>query len=75
LKHYLNKLKQALSNGETIKVYFVSLGATTNDVIQVRKSNSNNPIRVFENHKYVSSVKLINDTALQLIMTPIENQI
>jgi hypothetical protein len=25
------------SNGEIIKIYYVALGATTNDVIQVRK--------------------------------------
>jgi hypothetical protein len=57
------------SNGETIKIYFVSPGATTNDVIQIRKSNNNNPIKVFENYNYVSSAKLINDTTLQLVMT------
>jgi hypothetical protein len=57
------------SNGEVIKVYFVSLGATTNDVIQVRRANESTPIRVFENYNYLTSAKLLNDTSLQLILT------
>ncbi|MCB0716007.1 MAG: hypothetical protein R2796_04950 [Chitinophagaceae bacterium] len=57
------------SNGEVIKIYFVSLGATTNDVIQVRRANESTPIKVFENYNYLTSAKLLNDTSLQLILT------
>lgn len=42
----------------------MSLGGTTNDVIQVRKENENKPIKVFENFTYLISAKLLTDTSL-----------
>jgi hypothetical protein len=56
------------SNGEKIKILYVGLGATTNDVIQVRKSNQELPIKVFEKYNYLESSKLINDTSLQIVL-------
>ena len=57
------------SNGEKIKIYYVGLGATTNDVMQVRKSNQSSPLWVSEKYNYMESSKLINDTSLQLILS------
>jgi hypothetical protein len=57
------------NNGEKIGVYYVGLGATTNDVIQVRKSNQNKPIMVFEKYNYLKSSKLVDDTTLLLILS------
>ena len=37
-------------NGEKIKIYYVGLGATTNDVIQIRKNDTNDLLWV--NDKY-----------------------
>jgi hypothetical protein len=56
------------SNGEKIKVFYVGLGATTNDVIQVRKANQESPIKVFEKYNYLESSMLVNDTLLQLVL-------
>lgn len=57
------------SNGESIKVYYVGLGATTTDVIQVRKGNQKTPLKVFQQYNFLKSSKLINDTSLELIMS------
>jgi len=57
------------SDGESIKVYYVGLGATTTDVIQVRKGNQKTPLNVFKQYNFLKSSKLINDTSLQLIMS------
>ena len=57
------------SNGEKIKIYYVSLGATTNDVIQVRKSNKKIPLWVNEKYNYLENSKLLNDSSLQLILS------
>ncbi len=61
--------KTTKSNGEAIEVYYVSLGATTNDVIQVRKANQNKPLKVFEKFNFLKSIQLLNDTSLQLILS------
>lgn len=60
--------KNKKSNGEVIKVYYVSLGATTNDVIQIKKANQNKPLKVFEKYNFLKSAQLLNDTSLQLIL-------
>jgi hypothetical protein len=52
-----------------IRVYYVGFGATTSDVIQVRKANQNKPLWVNEKYNYLKSSKLINDTSLQLILS------
>lgn len=57
------------SSGETIKVCYVGLGATTNDVIQVKKSNQQKPLWVSEKYNYLQSSKLITDTSLQLVLS------
>jgi hypothetical protein len=48
-------------------VDLVSLGATTNDVMQVRKSHNSTPIWVSEKYDYLESSTLLNDTLLQLV--------
>jgi hypothetical protein len=58
------------SNKEKISVYYVQLGATTNDVIQVRINKSNKTerlIKAFEKN-YLQSSKLTSDTSLELIL-------
>jgi hypothetical protein len=57
------------NNGEKIKIYYVGLGATTSDVIQIRKSNLSSPLWVSEKYNYMESSKLINDTSLQLVLS------
>lgn len=56
-------------NGEKISIYYVSLGATTNDVIQVRKSDKDSVIWAKDKYNYLEDSKLINDTILQMILT------
>lgn len=57
------------SNGEKIRIYYVSLGATTNDVIQVRKSKRDTPIWAVDKYNYLKSSKLVNDTLLQMVLS------
>jgi len=56
------------SNGEKIKIFYVGLGATTNEVIQVRKENQHTPLKVFEKYNFLESSKLVNDTTLQIVL-------
>ena len=56
-------------DGNKIKIYYVSLGATTNDVIQVRRSNNDTVLWVSDKYNYLASSKLINDTCLKLILS------
>lgn len=57
------------SNGERIQVYYVGLGAATNDVIQVRQANLEKPLWVSDKYNYLKSSTLVNDTSLQLILS------
>jgi len=57
------------TNGTKIKIYFVTVGATANDNIQVRNDGQDNPLWVSEKYNFLSSSKLIGDALLQLIMT------
>src|SRR5690349_12701963 len=57
------------SNGEKIKIYYVGLGATTSDVIQVRKANQKKPLWVSDKYNCLRSSKLTNDTSLQIVLT------
>ena len=57
------------TNGNKIKIYYVSLGATKNDILQERKDGQGNPIWVSEKYNFVASSKLIDDTSLLLILS------
>jgi hypothetical protein len=57
-----------ISNGDIIEIYFVTLGATTSDVIQVRKSNQSKPIKVFKHNVLKKSI-LLNDYKLLLVLS------
>jgi hypothetical protein len=57
------------TNGEEIKIYFVGVGATTNDVIQVRKSGSDKLLWVSDKYNCLKTSELINDTSLRLVLT------
>ena len=56
-------------NGEKIKIYHIGVGATSKDVIHVRKSSSKTPIWVNDKYNFLESSKLINDSILQLILS------
>jgi hypothetical protein len=57
------------SNGGKVNIYLVSVGATANDNMQVRKSGQDSPIWVSERYDTLLSSKLINDTAMELIVS------
>ncbi|HEU5168668.1 MAG TPA: hypothetical protein VFU29_24150 [Chitinophagaceae bacterium] len=57
------------SNGERVKIYYVGLGATTRDVIQVRKANEEKLLWVTDKYNYIKSSKLIDDTSLQIVLS------
>lgn len=57
------------SNGQKVKIYYVALGATTSDVIQVRKANEDKPIWVSDKYNYIESSRLLNDSSLQLCVS------
>jgi hypothetical protein len=55
-------------NGNVVKLYYVGLGATTNDVIQIRKVNNGNDetvVKAYE-HNIVNSAKFITKDSLPL---------
>ena len=56
-------------NGEKVQIYYVGLGATTNDVIQVKKANEEKILWVTDKYNYIQSSKLISDTSLQLVLS------
>jgi len=67
------KLLQTLNNsdGKTIKFYAVDLGATTNDVIQVRKVNKDNTetlIHAYE-HNLLKGARFITNDSLVIIFS------
>lgn len=57
------------SNGEKILISYIGLGATTNDVIQIRKSNQQTPIHVFDKYNYLKTSHLLNDSILELVFS------
>jgi hypothetical protein len=57
------------SDGIRVRIYFVSLGATTNDNIQVKQSNSKSAIWISENYNYLKSSDLVGDTLLKLCLS------
>lgn len=58
------------SNGTKINIYYVDMGATTKEVIQVRLSNPLHEESVLKNFEknYLQNSKLLNDTTLMLIL-------
>lgn len=61
--------KHQKTNGEELGVYLISLGATTSDVIQVRKTKHNKLLWVSENYNCLKNSVLLSDTILQLALT------
>ena len=57
------------SNGKRIEIYYVGLGATTSDVIQVRMEKQEKPLWVSDEYNYLKNSTLINDTSLQMILS------
>ncbi|WP_147313953.1 hypothetical protein [Deminuibacter soli] len=57
------------SNGQKIEIYYVGLGATTNDVIQVRKSGLKKPVWISDKYNCLKASDLINDISLRLVLT------
>jgi hypothetical protein len=57
------------ANGEKIGIYFVAVGATAQDNIQVRKLRGNKIIATFEKYNYLKRSYLVNDSTLHLIMS------
>ena len=57
------------STGDKVRIYYVSLGATTNDVIQVRKLNQDSSIWALDKYNYLKSSKLIGDTILLMVLS------
>lgn len=61
--------KHRKNNGEKIEIFYVGLGATTNDVIQVRESSSQKLFWVSDKYNYLKSSALLNDSSLQLVVS------
>jgi|SRR6185437_545330 len=59
------------SKGDKISIYFVDMGATTKEVIQVRSSKDlrNNGVIANFPKNYLQESKLINDTVLYVVLT------
>lgn len=57
------------ANGEKIQIYFIGVGATVNEVIQVRKSGSDKILWVSDKYNCLKSSNLIDDTSLRIILT------
>lgn len=56
-------------SGAKIKIYYVGLGATTEDVIQIRKGDLNKPLWVSEKYDSLINSILINDSSLQIVLS------
>jgi hypothetical protein len=57
------------TTGEKISIYYVGLGATTTDVIQIRKNGVNKPLWVNDKYNCLNSSRLINDSSLQIVLS------
>lgn len=57
------------ADGSKIRIYYVGLGATTKDVIQVRKSGQDLPIWVTDNYNCLNKAELLGDTLLRLVLS------
>lgn len=57
--------RHEINNEYSISAYYVGVGATTNDVVQIRKEKidgSVSIIKVFENYNYVNFINVNKDT-------------
>lgn len=61
--------RHEMVNGEVIEILYVGLGATTNDVMQVRKLKSDTLLWVSDKYNYLKGAELIGDTSLRLIVS------
>jgi hypothetical protein len=61
--------KHKIANGDEIGIYQVSMGATTNNAIQIRKKNQNKILWASENYNCLKHSMLISDSILQLELT------
>jgi len=55
-------------DGNKITIYYVTLGATTDDVIQVRESDKNDPLWTSKKYNYLKSSEMTSDTTLRLVV-------
>jgi hypothetical protein len=58
-------------NGKTVTFYFVGLGATTDDVIQVRKVDKDNKetlLKAYE-HNFLNSAKFVTRDSLVIVLS------
>ena len=62
-------VKHKRANGDEIGIYQVSMGATTNDAIQVRKTNQDKILWASESYTCLKHSILISDSVLQLTLT------
>jgi len=59
------------TDGKTVKFYYVGLGATTKDVIQVRKVDKDNKeilIHAYE-HNFLNSAKFVTKDSLMFVLS------
>ena len=62
--------KHDLQNGDVVMIYYVDMGATTSEVIQVREKKKKGVDSILMNFKnnYLLESKLLNDSTLFLIV-------
>ncbi|MFD2584362.1 hypothetical protein ACFSR6_17810 [Pedobacter vanadiisoli] len=65
---YISSAKS--SSGKIVKLYYVEVGATANDVIQVRKINKDNDEELLNSyeHNFVKEFKFISADSLFLVL-------
>ena len=70
-EHLLGKYK--MNNNSTIELHYIGLGATTKDIIEVRKKTADSITLVAKiegfNDTYKVEMKSIDDTLLKIIFT------
>ena len=70
-EHFLGRYK--MNNITTIELHYIGLGATTKDIIEVRKKTADGTTLVTRiegfNDTYKVEMKSINDTLLKIIFT------
>jgi hypothetical protein len=60
----------AISNEKKVNIYYIDMGATTKEVIQIRlsKINKNDSVIMNIEKNYLQSSKLLNDTTLLVVL-------
>lgn len=61
--------EHSLVNGKKVRIYFISPGATAQDVIQIREKGNDKIIANFEKYNYLKSSMLENDSTLKLVVS------